>query len=262
VNVRTIAIANHKAGVGKTSTTHALGTALAQNGQRILLIDFDPQANLTAFCGVEDAAGSSIAEVIGGGLPGKITPWDILREILPGMYLFLAPSDLALAATELGLTGRMGREFVLRRLLRGISRGFDIALIDCPSNLGLLTVNALTAADGVIIPTFPQVDALRNLWLFLGTLEQIRRELNPDLETLGILVTYFDQRLTHHRVAVEVMQAVRLPVMQIGIKRRELEAKLGEGDSEEPTAIYLPNAPEEQAELVELVEHWAAKSQG
>ena len=259
MNVRTLAIANHKAGVGKTSTTHALGTALAQNGQRILLIDFDPQANLTAFCGVEDAAGASIAEVIGGGLPGKISPWDILREILPGLYLFLAPADLALAATELGLGGRMGREFVLRRLLAGIARGFDLAIIDCPSNLGLLTVNALTAANGVIIPTFPQVDALRNLWLFLGTLEQIRRELNPDLETLGILVTYFDPRLTHHRVAVEVMQAVRLPLMPIGIKRREVQARGGEVETEEPTAIYLPNAPEEQAELVEVVERWSAK---
>src|SRR3970282_610857 len=124
------------------------------------------------------------------------------------------------------------------------ARGFDLAIIDCPSNLGLLTVNALTAANGVIIPTFPQVDALRNLWLFLG-----------------ILFPSFDPRLTHHRAAVEVMQAVRLPLMPIGIKRREIQAKVGEVETEEPTAIYLPNAPEEQAELVEVVERWAAKGQ-
>jgi chromosome partitioning protein len=255
--VRTIAIANHKSGVGKTSTTHTLGIALAQRGHRVLLIDFDPQAYLTAFCGIEDAAGASLAEVLGGALPGTLTPWDVLRELIPGLYLFLAPSDLALAASEMGMASRLGREHVLRKLLTRLDDGFDVALIDCPPSLGLLTLNALTAADAVIIPTFPQVDALRNLWLFLGTLEQIRKDLNPKLRTLGVLVTYYDPRLTHHRVAVEVMQAVRLPLLPVGLKRTPESAAASEDTSN--MTLYLPNAPDAQAQLVQSIENWLAE---
>ncbi|MGH2606638.1 MAG: ParA family protein, partial [Anaerolineales bacterium] len=110
MTVRVIAIANPKTGVGKTATAYAIGSELAQRGKRVLLVDLDPQASLTAYCGVEDTASASLAEVLGGALPGTISIWDVLREVLPGAYLFLAPSDLALAATELCLTSRLGRE--------------------------------------------------------------------------------------------------------------------------------------------------------
>jgi chromosome partitioning protein len=253
--MRVIAIANPKTGVGKTATAYSLGSELAQRGKRVLLVDLDPQASLTAYCGVDDTAGSSLAEVLGGVLPGTVAIWDVLREVLPGLYLFLAPADLSLAATELGLTSRLGRELALRRVLTKIHDAFDVGLIDCPPNLGMLTVNALAAANGVLIPTKPRVVDLRSLWLFLGSMEKIKQELSPGLETLGILVTYYDRRLAHHREAIEVMRAARLPVLPVGVGQ---EGQPGEGEAqEEPSATYLPNDPRAQAELADVILHWA-----
>jgi chromosome partitioning protein len=256
--VRIVAVANPKTGVGKTATTYSLGAELAQRGKRVLLIDLDPQASLTAFCGVEDTAGASLAEVLGGALPGTVAIWDVLREILPGVYMFLAPSDLALAATELGLTSRMGREIALRRVLGRLTDAFDVGLIDCPPNLGLLTVNALTSAHGVLVPTKPRIVDLRSLWLFLGTLERIKQELNPGLQTIGILVTYFDWRLAHHREAIDVMRAARLPILPVGVAR-ENAAKESAAEPETTSASYLPNDPKAQADLADAVQDWLGK---
>lgn len=252
--LRIIAIANHKAGVGKTATTHALGALLAERGRKVLLVDIDPQADLTAFCGVESAAGASLAEVLGGTLPGIVPLSDILREVIPGLYLFLAPSDLALAASELGLISRMGREEALRHVLATVGDDFDLALLDCPSNLGLLTLNALAAADGVLIPTQPQIPDLRAVWFFLATVEQVRHELNRKLETLGVLVTSYDWRLSHHRAAVEAMSSARLPIMPVGLGRSTaVSPSLA---SDEQTLTYLPTNREAQAELADLIERW------
>ncbi len=252
--LRTLAIANHKSGVGKTATTHALGALLSERGRRVLMVDLDPQASLTAFCGVESAAGASMAEVMGGALSGIMPLWDILKEVIPGLYLFLAPSDLALAASELGLISRMGREEVLKKALATISSDFDLVLIDCPSSLGLLSVNALTAANAVLIPTQPHIPDLRALWFFLATLEQIKHELNRGIEPLGILVTQYDWRLTHHRAAVEAMRAARLPVLSVGLEQagRPQTKPLGS----EQALSYLPTNREAQAELADLVGRW------
>ncbi|MCJ7513465.1 MAG: AAA family ATPase [Anaerolineales bacterium] len=252
--MRTIAIANHKSGVGKTATTHALGALLAERGRRVLLLDLNPQADLTAFCGIESAAGVSLAEVLGGTLPGIVPLRDILREVLPGLYLFLAPSDLALAPSELGLLSRMGREEALKHILQTVSEDFDLALIDCPSNLGLLTLNALTAASAVLIPTQPQIPDLRALWFFLATVEQVRHELNRNLETLGILVTSYDWRLSHHRAAVEAMVSARLPILPVGLGRSTRVSASVMAD--EQTLTYLPTNREAQAELADLIERW------
>lgn len=252
--MRIIAIANHKSGVGKTATTHALGALLAERGRRVLLVDLDPQADLTAFCGVESAAGGSLAEVLGGTLPGIVPLRDILREVLPGLYLFLAPSDLALAPSELGLLSRMGREEALKHILHTVRDDFDLALIDCPSNLGLLSLNALTAATAVLIPTQPQIPDLRALWFFLATVEQVRHELNRELETLGILVTSYDWRLSHHRAAVEAMVSARLPILPVGLGRSTQVSTSVAAD--EPTLTYLPTNREAQAELADLIERW------
>jgi chromosome partitioning protein len=252
--VRTIAIANHKSGVGKTATTHALGALLAERGRRVLLVDLDPQADLTAFCGVESAAGGSLAEVLGGTLPGIVPLRDVLREVLPGLYLFLAPSDQALAPSELGLLSRMGREEALKHILMTVRDDFDLALIDCPSNLGLLSLNALTAATAVLIPTQPQIPDLRALWFFLATVEQVRHELNHELETLGILVTSYDWRLSHHRAAVEAMVSARLPILPVGFGRSTQMSSSVAAD--EPSLTYLPTNREAQAELADLIERW------
>lgn len=253
--MRIVAVANQKGGVGKSATAHALGTVLASDyGRRILLVDIDPQSSLTEACNAGDTAGRSMAEVMGGATPGKLPINEILIELEPNLYL--APADLALAATELGLSSRMGRENVLKKALALVKPIFDLILIDCPPSLSLLTVNALTAADAVLIPTQPQVVDLRGLRLFLDTLASIRQELNPELETLGILPTFYDRRLVHHREAVEAMEQAGLPVLPVKIGRSVRVAEAAA--SGETVVTYEPKNPQAQAfrELAEVVVQW------
>jgi chromosome partitioning protein len=250
--MRSIAIANPRAGSGKTATTHALGMLLAERGWRVLLVDLDPQASLTSFCGVETTAGASLAEVLGGALPGPVAMWDILREVVPGTYLFLAPADLAMASSELGLSARIGREIVVRKILATVAANFDIALMDCPSTLSLLTVNALTAAEGAIIPSQPDVTHVRGLWLFLATVAQIRQEMNVDLDVLGVLISPYDARLNHHRTALQAMRAARLPLLPLGQPAAPADGEAG--------ASYFPTDPQAQLLLAERVERWIADS--
>jgi chromosome partitioning protein len=256
--MRIISISNHKGGVGKTATAHALGYALAWEGLRVLLVDVDPQASLTQACGVTDAGGSSLAEAIGGAAPGRLRLADALRPMGDNAPV-LAPADIALAACELGLSQRMGRERVLSKILEPLAPRFDICLIDCPPSLGLLTVNALAAAGGVICPTQPQAADLRGLRLFLETLDLIRAELNPALDLIGILATFYDGRLNHHRAALEAMQRAGLPVLPVTIGRsvRVAEAA-GAGMA---ISTYAPENPRagEYKELAELVREWLRK---
>lgn len=253
--MKTCAIANQKGGVGKSATAHALGTVLASEyDRRVLLVDIDPQSSLTEACSVGETAGRSLAEVLGGATPGVLPMQDVLVELNPNLYL--APADLALAATELGLGSRMGRENVLKKALRPLDPYFDITVVDCPPSLSLLTVNALTAADAVLIPTQPQVVDLRGLRLFLDTLDSIRQELNPELETLGILPTFYDRRLIHHREAVEAMERAGLPVMSVMIGRSVRVAEAAA--SGETVVTYEPKNPQAQAyrELAEVINQW------
>jgi len=252
--MQTIAIANHKGGVGKTATAHALGVGLANSGFSVLLVDTDPQASLTQSCGLGDVAGRSLAEVLGGATPGGLAMRSAIKPL--GDNLAIAPADIALAGVELGLTSRLGRENVLKKALATISDQYDLAIIDCPPSLGLLTVNALLAADAVLIPTLPQAVDLRGLRLFFDTLETLKRELNPELETLGVLVTFFDRRLNHHRAAMEAMARAGLPLMDVKIGRsvRVAEAA-GAGQS---VITYEPRNPQAAAysELAEVITSW------
>lgn len=217
----TIAIANHKGGVGKTATTHALGAGLASLGRRVLLVDIDPQSSLTAAAGVENAAGKSLAEVLGGAAPGHLSLTDILLDISDQetAVLHLAPGDIQLSPNELGITQRIGRENILKKALAAVQRRYDVCLIDCPPALGMLTVNALTAADYAIVPTQPQISDLRGLRLFLDTVARIREEINPGLKILGVLLTFYDDRLIHHQDAVNVLQGQKIPLFEAKIGR-------------------------------------------
>jgi|CXWK01.1.fsa_nt_gi chromosome partitioning protein len=259
-SMKIIAIANQKGGTGKSATTHALGAVLASELQRrVLMVDIDPQSSLTEAAGVGDAEGISLAEVLGGATPGKTKLQDIIVEVSEN--LFLAPADLALAATELGLASRMGRENVLKKALATVANYFDVTLIDCPPSLSLLTVNALTAADAVLIPTQPQAVDLRGLSLFLETLQNIRQELNPELETLGILPTFFDRRLTHHRDAIEAMERAELPLMQVRIGR---SVRVAEAAANGETVVtFDPKNPQALAyrELAEAINQWLKDKQ-
>jgi chromosome partitioning protein len=212
--MQTICIANQKGGTGKTTTAINLATQLAKRGKRALLIDVDPQASLT-HATLGDCGGHSIAEVIGSTHPGSLRMNDIIRPL--GEGLDLAPGDIALASAELGITTRMGREWLLKRAMEGLT--YDVAVVDCGPSLGLLVVNALAAAHGVVVPCLPTPVDLRGLGLFLSSLDAIRQALNPDLALLGVLLCQYEPRLKLHQVAAEQLANMAVPVFPVVIGR-------------------------------------------
>jgi chromosome partitioning protein len=162
--MQTIAVSGLKGGTGKTAVARNLGAELAAMGKRVLLVDADPQAGLTRACGVRDASGQSMAEVIGTTEPGTLGIGDVIREASPGLWL--APSDLALSRSELGLVLRPARELVLARALATVAADFDVCVIDCAPAVSLLVVNALCASDGVLSPVLAEMQSLHALRLF------------------------------------------------------------------------------------------------
>lgn len=199
---RTIAVANQKGGVGKTTTVVNLGVVLAELGQRTLVIDFDPQGALSAGLGVDSY-----------GLERTI--WDALLD--PGFpaeqavhsvraCLDLLPANNRLASAELELIAEFRREFILDRVLEPLEAQYDMILIDCPPSLGILTTNALCAAQEVLIPLQCEFFAMRGIRLLLGAIERIQERLNPGLEIVGILATMYSTRTVHAR---EVLNETR-----------------------------------------------------
>ena len=214
--MQTVTIANHKGGVGKTTTAANLGAGLASLGVRVLLIDADPQASLTQSLGVALDDTYNLAGVLGVAKPGTIPLSLAVQEIREN--LAIVPATLDLASCEIGLVNRMGRENVLKNVLIR-AKNQDLIIIDTPPSLGLLTVNALAAADHVIIPTLPQAADLRGLSLITNTIDDIKEAINPQLRILGVLITQFDGRLIHHGEALEVLESWDLPIFETRIGR-------------------------------------------
>src|SRR4051812_3403433 len=195
---RTIAFANQKGGVAKTTTTLNLGVALAEQGKRVLAIDLDPQGNLTMSQGWNpDEIDRSMFDVLVHRLP--------ITEIIRTNEIDVGVASIDLAGAELSLSSMIGRERALEKALIPVQASYDYILIDTPPSLGLLTINAFVAAQGVIVPVQCEYLSLRGLVQLENTLTMIRENLNPNVAIQGILPTMFDKRLLHSREAVEIL---------------------------------------------------------
>jgi chromosome partitioning protein len=199
---RIIAMANQKGGVGKTTTTINLGAALAEYGRRVLLVDFDPQGALSVGLGANPHnLELSIYNVL---MDRDVTAEDVLiKTNVAGLHVL--PANIDLSAAEIQLVTEVAREMALSRLLRPVRNDYDFILIDCQPSLGLLAINALTCAHGVLVPLECEFFSLRGVALLLDTIDKVRERLNFDLELEGILATMYDSRTTHCR---QVLQRV------------------------------------------------------
>src|SRR5881409_3211517 len=196
---RVIVFANQKGGVAKTTTTLNLGVALSEKGQKVLAIDLDPQGNLTMSQGWNpDEIDRSMFDVLVHRLP--------ITEIIRTNEIDVGVASIDLAGAELALSSMIGRERALERALQPVQESYDYILIDTPPSLGLLTINAFVAADGVIVPVQCEYLSLRGLVQLENTLAMIRENLNPQVEIQGILATMFDGRTLHAKEAVDILK--------------------------------------------------------
>jgi chromosome partitioning protein len=236
---RVIAMCNQKGGVGKTTTTINLGAALAEIGRRVLVVDFDPQGAASVGLGVSP---HELDLTVYNLMMERNV--DIRQVLRPTVVedLDLLPANIDLSAAEVQLVGEVARESVLSRVLRPVVDEYDVILVDCQPSLGLLTVNALTAAHGVLIPLECEFFALRGVALLVETIEKVRDRLNPRLEIDGILATMYDSRTLHSReVIARVHEAFGDTLLQTVIGRT---VKFPDASvAAEPITSYAPNHP-------------------
>ena len=183
--MKTISFINHKGGTGKTTSTINFGAALTLVGKKVLLIDFDPQSNLTQSCGVINPV-QSVYDSLSNNLP--------LPILNIKSNLDLAPSSLDLAGIELELSARMARETYLKKLLSGLKSKYDYILIDCPPSLGLLTINVLVASDQVLIPMEAEYLAFRGVHSIIGIINSVKEHFNPNLNISGVFLTKYNNQ--------------------------------------------------------------------
>lgn len=199
---RIIAVANQKGGVGKTTTAVNLSACLAELGMRVLLVDIDPQGNATSGLGIDrKSVKASVYDV----LLDDMSPLEAMTETRVSR-LRVVPATIDLAGAEIELVPRISRENRLKRALHPVKDQFDFVLMDCPPSLGLLTINALTAADSILIPIQCEYYALEGLTQLMDTFRLVREALNPDLEVEGVLLTMFDGRTN---LSIQVVEDVK-----------------------------------------------------
>ncbi|NEN07588.1 ParA family protein [Diaminobutyricibacter tongyongensis] len=213
---RIIALCNQKGGVGKTTTSINLGASLAEYGRRVLAVDFDPQGALSAGLGAQTHDVTTIYDLL--LTRTKDVSEAIQHTSTPGLDII--PANIDLSAAEVHLVNEVAREQILASVLRKVSDDYDVILIDCQPSLGILTVNALTASHGVLIPLECEYFALRGVALLIETIDKVRERLNPAIQLDGILATMYDSRTLHSREVLErVVDAFGTNVLETVISR-------------------------------------------
>ena len=253
-SARVLAVANQKGGVGKTTTAVNLGTSLALDGHRVLLVDIDPQGNLTSGIGLKGqaAAGGTIYEAL-------TTDAEPESFVLPTRVdnLALIPADRNLTGAEIELVSMLAREHRLRRVLDPLRSRFDLIFIDCPPSLGLLTLNALVAADAIVIPLHCEYYALEGLAELVATMRRVRAVLNPSLDIEGVLLTMYDDRTNLGQlVAKDVREFFKDKVFETIIPRN---VRLGEAPSHGMPAVLYDAKSRGAAAYVALAREMIAR---
>ncbi len=253
-HARVVAVANQKGGVGKTTTAINLATSIALSGRRVLLIDVDPQGNLTSGVGLKGekaAAGTIYEALMGDGEPETF--------VLPTQVenLFIIPADRSLTGAEIELVSMLAREQRLKRIVDALRADFDDIFVDCPPSLGLLTLNALVAADAVLIPLHCEYFALEGLADLVGTMRRVRTALNPSLDIEGVLLTMYDDRTNLGQlVARDVREFFKDKVFNTIIPRN---VRLGEAPSHGVPAVLYDVKSRGAAAYVALAKEMLAR---
>lgn len=213
---RIIAMCNQKGGVGKTTSSINIAGALSQYGRRVLIVDFDPQGAATVGLGINaNALDNTVYTAL---FDSSVDVHDVIRHTATE-NIDVMPANIDLSAAEVQLVTEVGREQILAGVLRKVRNEYDVIIIDCQPSLGLLTVNALTAADGVIIPVAAEFFALRGVALLMQSIEKVQHRINPDLQVFGVLVTMFTRTLHSEEVLQRIYEAFQGCVLHSVISR-------------------------------------------